>query len=232
MFDIIIALLIGLAPIVVWLGFVLWRDIKKPEPIKWLVAAFGTGLLITPFVLILENLYVVFWNKLAGIFSLGDWGILLGAATIEEIIKWFAVYILLKKNTHFDEAIDAMIYLIVLALGFATVENIIVSFQGLLSGTMVANLQVLGLRFIGANLLHLLCSGFIGFFWAKSLIKKNKKILLLGLILGISLHTIFNMIIMKLGSEFLLIGSGILFVFAMIVLWAFDVLEPIRFKTK
>ncbi|MCX6736529.1 MAG: PrsW family glutamic-type intramembrane protease [Candidatus Parcubacteria bacterium] len=232
MIDIIIALLIGLAPIVVWLGFVLWRDIKKPEPIKWLLAAFGTGLLITPLVLILENLYVLFWNKLAGVFSLGDWGILLGAATIEEIIKWFAVYLLLKKNTHFDEAIDAMIYLIVLALGFATVENIIVSYQGLLSGTIAANLQVLGLRFIGANLLHLLCSGFIGFFWAKSLIQKNKKILLLGLILGISLHTIFNMIIMKLGSEFLLIGSGILFIFAMIVLWAFDVLEPIRFKTK
>lgn len=82
-----------------------------------------------------------------------------------------------------------MIYLVVLVLGFGVVENILIAYQEISSeGHFLSTFQVTTLRFIGLNLLYVLSSGLIGFFWALSLIKSKKKYLFYGLSLGILLH--------------------------------------------
>lgn len=112
--TLIIASLCGILPIALWLIFFLWQDIKKPEPLRWIGILFLLGMAITPFVWFIENnfinlLHVDINNTLPFISVF----IYLGVAGIEELAKFFSAALFLKKNKYFDEAIDAMIYLIV-----------------------------------------------------------------------------------------------------------------------
>jgi RsiW-degrading membrane proteinase PrsW (M82 family) len=222
---------LGILPIVLWLVFFLWQDILKPEPLKWLMILFGLGILITSLVWYGEGVYLKLLRVDLNV-SLSVLDIILvygGIAIIEELTKFFSAYFILKKNKHFDEAIDAMIYLIVLALGFGLVENILAASQEIVEGgILLPVLQTMSLRFVGANLLHALSSGIIGFFWALSLSKKKKSYLYWGLILGIVLHFFFNLVIIKFGGTAVFLISLGLFLVTIGLLWAFDLLKKIK----
>ena len=222
---------LGILPIVLWLVFFLWQDILKPEPLKWLMILFGLGILITPLVWYGEGLYLKLLRVDLNV-SLSVFNIILvygGIAIIEELTKFFSAYFILKKNKHFDEAIDAMIYLIVLALGFGLVENILAASQEIVEGgILLPVLQTMSLRFVGANLLHALSSGIIGFFWALFLLKKKKSYLYWGLILGIVLHFFFNLVIIRFGGTAVFLISLGLFLVTVGLLWAFDLLKRIK----
>jgi len=222
---------LGILPIVLWLVFFLWQDILKPEPLKWFMILFGLGILITPLVWYGEGLYLKLLRVDLNV-SLSVFNIILvygGIAIIEELTKFFSAYFILKKNKHFDEAIDAMIYLIVLALGFGLVENILAASQEIVEGgILLPVLQTMSLRFVGANLLHALSSGIIGFFWALSLLKKKKSYLYWGLILGIVLHFFFNLVIIRFGGTAVFLISLGLFLVTVGLLWAFDLLKRIK----
>ncbi|MGC8851689.1 MAG: hypothetical protein ACP5PR_01115, partial [Minisyncoccia bacterium] len=60
----ILASLLGILPIAIWLVFFLWQDIKKPEPAKWILIAFLTGILLTPFIWVIETFFskLIFTN--------------------------------------------------------------------------------------------------------------------------------------------------------------------------
>ena len=229
--TLIIASLCGILPIALWLMFFLWQDIKKPEPLRWIGILFLLGMAITPFVWFIENHFInllqIDINTTLPFFISAF--IYLGIAGIEELAKFFSAAWFLKKNKYFDEAIDAMIYLIVLALGFAVVENILIFYQGISSGEhFLVTFQVTTLRFVGANLLHALSSGIIGFFWALKLVTGKRRYLGIGLILGILLHWVFNIAIINLGGDAVFLISLILFLVGIVILWAFDVLKQIK----
>jgi len=229
--TLILASLCGILPIALWLIFFLWQDIKKPEPLRWIGILFLLGMAITPFVWLLENYFI---NLLqidinAVLPFLISAFIYLVIAGIEELAKFFSAALLLRKNKYFDEAIDAMIYLIVLGLGFGVIENILISYQEISSGGhFLSTFQITTLRFIGANLLHALSCGLIGFFWALKLVTGKKRYLGIGLLLGILLHWAFNIAIINLGGDAVFLISLILFLVGIVVLWAFDVLKQIK----
>lgn len=221
----------GILPIIFWLIFFLWQDFKKPEPLKWLLLTFLVGVIITPLVWLLENyflnLFGISFQNTPTLFQLII--AYFGIATIEEGAKFCGAAFLMKKNRYFNEAIDAMIYLIVLALGFGLVENILAVSQEIQSGTLILPiLEIMSLRFIGANLLHALSSGFLGFCWAQALLKHQRKYLFLGFVFSIALHAFFNLAIIKFGSLAVLLVSGILFIVGIFLLWAFDLLKKIK----
>jgi len=229
--TLILASLCGILPIVLWLIFFLWQDIKKPEPLRWIGILFLLGMAITPFVWFLENYFIDLLQidiNVALPFFVSAF-VYLVVAGIEELAKFFSAALLLRKNKYFDEAIDAMIYLIVLGLGFGVVENILISYQEISSGGhFLSTFQIITLRFIGANLLHALSCGLIGFFWALKLVTGKKKHLGIGLTLGILLHWVFNIAIINLGGDAVFLVSLILFLVGVVVLWAFDVLKQIK----
>lgn len=229
--TLILASLCGILPIALWLIFFLWQDIKKPEPLRWIGILFLLGMAITPFVWFLENYFINLFqidiNSTLPLFVSAF--VYLGVAGIEELAKFFSAFLFLRKNKYFDEAIDAMIYLIVLGLGFGVVENILISYQEISSGGhFLSTFQITTLRFIGANLLHALSCGIIGFFWALKLVTGKKKYLGIGLSLGILLHWAFNVAIINLGGDAVFLISSILFLVGIVVLWAFDILKQIH----
>jgi len=222
----LVAILLGLIPILIWffvLSIAIKKVFKKSISLKRFFTFFGFGILITPLVWYGEGLYLKLLKVNLNV-SLSVFNIILvygGIAVVEELAKFFSTSFILKRNKYFDEAIDAMIYLIVLALGFGLVENILAVNQEIVAGSLLLPiLQNMGLRFIGANLIHLLASGFIGYFWALSLLKKKKSYLYWGLILGIVLHFFFNLVIIKFGGTAVFLVS--LALIALLILFLND----------
>lgn len=180
-------------PGIIWLTFFLKLDIH-PEPKKLLAYTFGAGIFISAIVLATQYL---FKNILLGngylLFSI----ILL--SLIEEVFKFLAAYWSVNKNPAFDEPVDAMVYMITAALGFATVENLLVLMSvayGSTSSSFTSFSEVLVLRFFGATFLHTLTSGLVGFYWAKGKLHGNILLKLsIGIIIATIIHTIFNYLI-------------------------------------
>jgi len=226
--TLIISSICGVLPVSLWLIFFLWQDVKKSEPKKWIFVLFLVGMLITPLVYFLENSYLklIGYKEEATVSIFMTIIVYFGIAVIEELAKFFSATLILKKNKFFDEAIDAMIYLIVLSLGFGVVENILVVYEEIQNGGYLLNaISILSLRFIGANLLHALSSGIIGYFWALKLLKGKKNYLYWGIFFGILLHWLFNLAIILFGGELVLFCSLVLFLTAVFLLWAFDILK-------
>ncbi|MDO8591849.1 MAG: PrsW family glutamic-type intramembrane protease, partial [bacterium] len=119
-------------------------------------------------------------------------------ALVEEVVKFLVVKFVVLHNPEFDEPLDAMIYMVSAGLGFAAIENILVLFQAIPSGTNTA-IQIWLLRFVGATLLHAVASATVGYFLALSWFynRHSGKLITMGLALATILHLIFNVILLS-----------------------------------
>lgn len=184
--------ILGLIPGLIWLAFFLQEDARHPEPKRMIFSTFLWGGFVTFLVLPMQLLAKNFLQYL-GYDDIGMTTVFF-LASIEEIMKFAIVYLWISRNKDFDEPIDAMIYMIVAALGFATVENIATAIKA------TNSFELLTLRFIGANLLHSLASGVVGFYWALGLKSGQvKKYLAMGLIAASVVHTVFNFLMLRWG---------------------------------
>lgn len=195
-----IVVLLGFLPSFAWLFFFLRED-EHREPKKLIALAFVMGAAFAFLALFAE----VFLNSLipgAGIAKFSVLGLFVFALT-EEFLKFAAAYMSVKKNPAFDEPVDAMIYMVVAALGFATIENLGAVSGGIPGqGALLANIfATASMRFVGATLLHALTSAIVGYYWAISIRSFGaKRPLLWGFFLAALLHTIFNYLIIVMGS--------------------------------
>ena len=214
-------------PSIIWLVFFLRIDIHH-EPKKLLAYTFGAGIFISIIVLAMQ--YLSKNIILGGGYLLFSFILL---ALIEEVLKFTAAYWSVNKNPAFDEPVDAMVYMITAALGFATVENLLVLTsvaygpESMLSESFA---EVLILRFFGATLLHALTSGIVGFYWAKGKLRGMLlSKLLIGLTIATIVHTIFNYLIMHFQqSNLLFYPSLFLAAAAFFVIVDFEKLEKVH----
>ncbi len=193
--SILISALTSLIPIFLWVSFWLREDRVHPEPKKRLLEVFLGGMTATLIALPLES--IVF--KLFGSPSSIPFSIILTWAAVEELLKFFACYAIALRSVDDDEPIDAVIYMIIGALGFSALENALFIFHPIFyDGNTINALVVSNMRFIGASLLHTLTSAIVGIFIAFSFYKPriHKKInTIIGLFLAFIIHTFFNVFI-------------------------------------
>lgn len=197
MINYVLFIILGLLPSTVWLLLFLLQD-SHPEPKGMIIKIFVYGMAITIPVALVEWGFLEFLKN----FNLPSlWLIIIyflcGVAVIEEIFKYLVVRFSALRSHHFDEPVDAMIYMIIVGLGFAAIENILVLFSLIASGLVEQTALTLFGRFIGATFLHALCSANIGFFLALSLakIRGNKLLLFFGISFSIFLHGLYNIVI-------------------------------------
>jgi RsiW-degrading membrane proteinase PrsW (M82 family) len=124
-------------------------------------------------------------------------------------MKFSAAYLAIGKSRIAQNPVDLMIYLIVAALGFATLENIgalatfwLAARAAGTTGSFAASFaEALSLRFVGATLLHSLTSGIVGYHWALGVLRRNvARYLTTGLMIATVLHAFFNLLILNYGS--------------------------------
>lgn len=194
MLEKIIILSAGLLPSFIWLLFYLRKD-SHPESNKMVWKIFFLGALSGGAAIILEKVFQEGLGFLA--MSAFSAPVFLAGGFIEEAVKFAAVKIGLWKTSEPDEPIDIALFMIISALGFAALENVLVLTSLQTDITSLKALEVMVWRFLSATFLHGLCSGAIGYFWALSLIKKRKPYFWLGFLGIASLHGFYNWSIMK-----------------------------------
>ena len=233
--QIVILVILGFLPSIVWLNFY-FREDCHPEPKHLLIKVFLMGIIISPLAIIFQILLVkcgaiLVLQKLClplGFLQPASPEFLLWSAFVEEMVKFYAVRIVILNDVEFDEPIDAMIYMMVAALGFAAIENLLIVFQTTPDG-FATTINTLILRFIGATLLHALASGLLGYFLAISWFFQHhrKKLLIIGILLATIFHFTFNMFIFAFDGQLtaLLYTTSMLLGIAFLISILFDRLK-------
>lgn len=194
----------GLAPSIVWLLYFLQKDVH-PEDNRQVLKVFIYGFLaVVPTALIQLGLSDFIGGFLRPSILTTSLILFLVVALTEEIFKYLVVKNKVLSTPEFDEPIDLPLYLIISALGFAAAENMLVIWGlGIFSITFEKTLFLSAFRFISATFLHALASGTLGIFLALGFYKAKfrKRLFLLGFVLAISLHGLYNFSIMVIGGS-------------------------------
>lgn len=153
----------------------------------------------------------------------------------EELFKFLVVKTKVIDSPHLDEPLDIMLYMVVAALGFTAVENILYSFSPMGNAGFEAvvnrTLIVALVRFIGATFLHTLCSAVIGYSMAISFceVKRKKLILFTGFLVAVGLHGLYNFSIMTLRDDIkYTIPALIILTLAFLVFSGFEKLKSMK----
>lgn len=236
-FIIIVYIIFGMLPSLTWLSYYLRKDVH-PEPKKMIVKVFLWGSLITIPVFFaqigLKYLLDKFGlNSSSLTYNLIYWFLII--ALSEEFFKYLVVRLKVVNSPHLDEPLDVMLYMVVSALGFAAVENILYLFTptGEIPFHMVVDvaLVVVIVRFVGATFLHTLCSSVVGYCLAMSFCAPKKKYFYVsaGIIMAAVLHGMYDFSIINLGGYFRIgIPAIVIIILAFVVFAGFDELKKMK----
>ncbi len=228
------AFLGGLVPSFIWLYFLLKEDARHPEPKSLIALAFIVGMLAIPLAIPLEKWSCVHLainracdSQHAGLSVIIAW------ALIEELLKYTAAALFIFWRRAVDETPDYVIYMITVALGFASAENMLFILRPLSEGQFGTALFTGDLRFLGSTLLHVVASASIGLAFAFSAkFRPPMRVVAsaIGLILAIILHTSFNLLIINQGTFTALSAFFLVWTVAVVFFAVFEVLKYLQLR--
>lgn len=236
-FKIVIYVIFGILPSLTWLSYYLRKDVH-PESNRNIMRVFLWGAMATAPVFFIQIGLTYLLEKAepflpSFIASLIFWFLIISFT--EEFFKYLVIRQKVIKSKEMDEPLDIMLYMIISALGFAALENILyllsppvsLSFGAVIGRTMAISF----LRFIGATFLHSLCSGLLGYFLAVSFCETKRKtiIFLSGLFLATLLHGLYDFSIMTLDLPVkVIIPLAILIILAIFIIKGFEKLKKLK----
>lgn len=217
------ALLGGVLPAVLWLWFWQKEDAARPEPRGLILLLFLAGMVSVALVIPIQKLAYA---------RITDYPTLLASwATAEELIKFFAFFVIAAGSRYLDEPVDYAVDMITVALGFSALENALFLIDPLSHGNIVAGLLTGDLRFIGATVLHIASSAFVGLFMGLAFFGgawKRALYLIFGLLTAVALHSVFNFFIITHKDQNIFVVFGFLWVAVVIVMLLFEKVKNLR----
>lgn len=219
------AFLGGLLPSCIWLYFLLKEDARHPEPKALIAFAFIVGMVAVPLALPFEEFIQSNIHAPAGI--------LFAWALVEEFLKYGMAAIFILSRRAVDETPDYVVYMLTVALGFASAENTLFLLTPLTDGNIATSLFTDNVRFLGSTLLHVVASASIGFALAFSRgtdAVTRAASAAAGLILAVVLHASFNLLIMNQGTS-TSIAFFFVWLIAVVFFAAFEVLKYFQYQT-
>ena len=165
-------------PLLIALFFI--QSDRFPEPRDLIVKTFFLGILITIPAGLLNSALI--WSqpnpeKFSFI-----------AGLTEESLKFLALYWYLKPKVEFNEPMDAIVYGVLISLGFATLENI----EYVYLYNPDQSLAVSTLRAFTAIPLHSMCGVIMGFMFGFYIFYGVKKYLAYSILIPIIIHSTYN----------------------------------------
>lgn len=180
------------APAIFWIGYFYYKDRFFPEPIVKILATyflgFGAAYLCYHFLRLLPMTDIP--GDLSGMANRSQLVFFLycigAGGLVEELFKLLPFVLIVVRFGDFDEGIDGIIYASIIALGFATFENI--HYLPLMQGW-----ELLG-RSLASPLTHTIFSSIWGYWIARAYLFKKSRLLALsaGLSLAAILHGLFD----------------------------------------
>jgi RsiW-degrading membrane proteinase PrsW (M82 family) len=221
--NVLIALVGGILPALLWLGYWLREDAVHPEPRRIIFRTFVAGGLAA---LVSIPLEAAAYSLTTHHLALFVW-----VAIVEECTKYFAARRSALNTKFYDEPVDGLIYMITAALGFAALENVFFIGSSLASKGFITAAIIGESRFIGSTILHIVASSLIGIGLATTFYKgrkKKKHSFQLGLILAIALHTAFNFFILRPGTQTLFYTFLTVWILVIVLLAVFEKVKTIQ----
>lgn len=182
-------LLASLAPVIIILFYIYFRDKYEKEPIRLLLKALVSGAVIVVPVILVERLLLSIMPSMGNVAS-AAYNAFLVAGSTEEIFKFLALYLLIWKSPSFNEQFDGIVYAVFVSLGFAAVENVMYVLDGGYHTAIV--------RAITAVPAHALFGVTMGYYFgiAHMYSELRKSYLRRALLIPIVLHGIYDFILM------------------------------------
>lgn len=212
----------GLAPALFWMWFWMHEESKHNEPKRTILLTFLLGMAAVIISYFAQKGVAMFFHIQLGASDSFDLELALQNhpiisliyVIIEEMTKFFAAYVIAFHTKWFREPIDAFIYLMTAALGFAAMENtLFYMILPMMSGTSIQDIIITGhTRFIGSSVLHVASSGmlsvFIGLSFCKSPIVREFRVWF-GILIAVLIHWLFNMLLIVSDDSqaFLIFGA-------------------------
>ncbi len=187
------------------LFYVIWRhDKNEKEPAGLLIRLFVLGALsIIPAVLAEEFLEMINLE----LFTEGSYVYIfvdnfIGTALVEEGVKYFFLKKSTWKNPNFNYTFDAVVYAVVVSLGFATIENILYVIDDELS-TAIA-------RAIFSVPGHVIDAVFMGYYYGKARLaaertRERRRNLRLALLVPVMMHGVYDFCLSAEDEIFILV---------------------------
>lgn len=188
--EIILLLLVAIAPPLGFMYFIYWMDRHEPESMRTIMAAMAVGALSTvPAIIVqlaFEDLALFQIGGLTGAFFES----FLLVAPSEEIFKFLFIYIYLRNKHFYSEINDGIVFYGAGALGFALFENIFyVLDYGFSTGV---------LRAFTSIPIHTFCGIIVGYHAGLARFSdqaKPKPLIMRGLLIAYLLHALYNTLV-------------------------------------
>jgi RsiW-degrading membrane proteinase PrsW (M82 family) len=193
-----VVLITSLAPVLIIIFYVYFRDKYDREPLGLLLRAVMLGLVIVLPIILMERFLVKIMPPL-GEAGEAFYHAFLVAGTSEELFKFLALYLLIWKSPSFNEKFDGIVYAVFISLGFAAVENVMYVLEG---GTRTALLRAL--TAVPAHALFGITMGYY-FGVAHMYNELRKEYILKSLLIPILLHGVYDFLLM-IRREWLLVA--------------------------
>ncbi len=192
-YERLLVILFSLIPSVILVGFVLYSDRKSKEPKKNIIICLLSGILTIAVAGYFENLIMPFFSN--NVILTYVW------AFIEEISKIAIFFLFIFDNKHYDDIYDGLVYMMLIALSFAGLENIMYAFS---ENTVSNSISLALMRDFTTIPLHVICGIVIGFFISLGSFSKdkNKKYINFSLCVLIPsiIHGTYNTLMNLLGN--------------------------------
>lgn len=168
------------------IGILIYKaDKVEKEPKKEIIKSFLLGCISIAFTLIISYILKINEIKLnynsviqVLVYSFID------IALIEEFSKWILTTLFLRKNKNYNYIFDSIVYTVFIALGFATVENILYSLDN--------EIIVILLRAITTVPAHVFFAISMAYYLSKYKENPNIKNLVLSLVVPTLLHGFYD----------------------------------------
>ncbi len=208
---IILFLITVIAPVLFWLRFFIWEDRSEPEPRKLLIKVFILGIGTSFLALAIEGIiFKISHSFFGGRFDIPESvskisiGIIIAfflISIVEELLKYSVLKEYIYKKTDFNQIADGVFYAATIALGFSVTENAFYFLKFAFFLEVPLTFIGVGAASLGRGivtvLLHITASGIMGYSLGKmKFTRKHKKSIIAGaLIIAVSLHALFNLLV-------------------------------------
>ncbi|MBN3036353.1 MAG: PrsW family intramembrane metalloprotease [Bacteroidales bacterium] len=200
-------LILALAPVLIILFYIYFRDKYEKEPLGLLLRALLTGAFITLPIILTEQWLHTRGNHHQGYMAAAYQAFIIAALT-EETFKFAGLFLLVWRHRAFNEKFDGIVYGVFVSLGFAAVENILYVYE--------FGHEVAYSRALTAVPAHAVFGIVMGYYLSMARFSKKMRFyfLLQALLIPILLHGIYDFILMTEHQWLLLV-----FIPYLIYLW-------------
>lgn len=192
-YERLLVILFSLVPTIILVCLVLYTDKESKEPSKNIIICLLSGILTIAFASYMENLVMPYFSN--NVILTYIW------AFIEEFSKIAIFFLFIFDNKYYDDIYDGVVYMMLIALSFAGLENIMYAFS---ENTISNSISLALMRDFTTVPLHVICGILIGYFVSLGNFSKDKDKkyinFLFAIILPSLVHGTFNILMTFLGS--------------------------------